>query len=429
MKPISELLMAFFNVLEGYQLIEKITDQLSEQTKRTAFFDYLIASSVDLSTDFLRDFFQSEHGDRDRLKQDYTPDSVCEVIASQVKDAKYVADICAGTGALSLAVLRKNPAAYLHVEELSDRAMPFLLTNLAIRNVSAEVIHCDVLTRQVKAVYLLTASEKYSTIEKTDILPPAREFDYVVMNPPYSLKWSPVAQLFNENFGLPPKNYADFQFVLYGLSLLADHGKLFAVLPHGVLFRSNAEGAIRTKICEARLLDSVIGLPDNLFMNTGIPVCILGLKQGKTDDKTIFIEASKQCKKQGPINIMTSEHLAKVISTLENRAVVDKFSSLISLDELKTNDFNLNIPRYVDTYVPPPEISLSLDEFISEIREIRKQELIAEARLLNGLMQLVGFSPKEVKEIITWKSENSLLMKSLKLSNQEKEKSTQLALF
>ena len=152
MKSISELLMTFFNVTEGYQLIEKISDQLSEQAKRTEFFDYLIANGVDLSTDFLRDFFQSEHGDRNRLKQDYTPDSVCEIIASQVKDAKNVADICAGTGALSIAVLRRNPTAYLHVEELSDRAMPFLLTNLAIRNVSAEVVHCDVLTQRVKAV-------------------------------------------------------------------------------------------------------------------------------------------------------------------------------------------------------------------------------------------------------------------------------------
>ena len=428
MKPISELLMTFFNVLEGYQLIEKITDQLSEQTKRSEFFDYLIASGVDLSTDFLRDFFQSEHGDRDRLKQDYTPDSVCEVIASQVKDAKYVADICAGTGALSLAVLRKNPKAYLHVEELSDRAMPFLLTNLAIRNVSAEVVHCDVLTQQVKAVYLLTASEKYSTIEKTDTLPTARKFDHVVMNPPYSLKWTPAAQSFNEGFGLPPKNYADMQFVLYGLSLLADHGNLFAVLPHGVLFRSNAEGAIRAKVCEARLLDSVIGLPDNLFMNTGIPVCILGLKKNKEDDKTIFIEASKQCKKQGPINIMTSDHLAKVISTLGERTAVDKFSSLISLDELQKNEFNLNIPRYVDTYEPPPEISLSLSEMIPEIRKIRNQELIAEASLLNGLMQVVGFSPKEVKEIIAWKSENSYLRKSLNLKTQEKGKNIQLEL-
>lgn len=427
MKSISELLMTFFNVTEGYQLIEKITDQLSEQTKKTEFFDYLIACGVNLSTDFLRDFFQSEHGDRERLKQDYTPDSVCEIIASQVKDAKNVADICAGTGALSLAILRKSPQVFLHLEELSDRAMPFLLTNLAIRNVSAEVLHCDVLTQQVKAVYLLTASEKYSTIEKTDTLPTARKFDHVVMNPPYSLKWTPAAQYFNAGFGLPPKSYADFQFVLYGLNLLADHGKLFAVLPHGVLFRSNAEGAIRVKICEARLLDSVIGLPDNLFMNTGIPVCILGLKKDKEDDKTIFIEASKQCKKQSPINIMTGDHLAKVISTLKNRAVIDKFSSLISLDELQKNEFNLNIPRYVDTYEPPPQIDLV--EVLSELRDICHQELIAEAEFLAQIMQLTGFSVNEVQEILKWKHENIHCVKLLKLNAPKTGNDTQLALF
>lgn len=427
MKPVSELLLSFFHVSESYQLVDRIVNQLQNQRDVNSFFDYLIENGVDLSTDFLRDFFQSEHGDRDKFKQDYTPDSVCEVVSSQVKGAKNVADICAGTGALSLAILRKSPQVFLHLEELSDRAIPFLLTNLAIRNVTAEVLHCDVLTRQIKTVYLLSAGEKYSTITKTDTLPPARKFDHVIMNPPYSLKWTPVEQPFNVAFGLPPKNYADLQFVLYGLSLLDDSGMLFAVLPHGVLFRSNAEGVVRTKIIEANLLDSVIGLPDNLFMNTGIPVCILGLKKGKDGDKTIFIDASKQCEKQGPINVMAEKHLSHVISTLEKRTAVDKFASIVSFDELKTNDFNLNIPRYVDTYEPPPEIDLA--EVISELRDIHKQEFIAEAQILSGLMQLTGFTANEVKEILQWTHENSLLMKSLKLSEQKKEKSTQLALF
>ncbi len=141
-------------------------------------------------------------------------------------------------------------------------------------------------------------------------------------------------------------------------TLKNDTGRMGVVVPHGVLFRGSSEGKIRQQFIEENLLDTVIGLPEKLFFGTGIPAAILVFKKNKTDDTVLFIDASSDYESGSNQNKLTDENLAKIIETYNNREFVDKYAYVASLDEIKENDFNLNIPRYVDTFEPEAEIDL-----------------------------------------------------------------------
>ena len=188
-------------------------------------------------------------------------------------------------------------------------------------------------------------------------------FDAVVMNPPYSLKW-PADKGFLQDprfspYGvLPPKSKADYAFLLHGFYHLKNTGTMAIVLPHGVLFRGAAEGKIRKKLLENGSIDAVIGLPSNLFYSTSIPTVIVVLKKDKTDRSVMFIDASKGFEKKKNQNELREEDIQKILDTYEKREDVERYAHLAKFDEIKENDFNLNIPRYVDTFVPEPPVDL-----------------------------------------------------------------------
>ncbi len=194
-------------------------------------------------------------------------------------------------------------------------------------------------------------------------------FDVVTANPPFSLdKWghedaaSDIYGRFRR--GVPPKTKGDYAFISHMIETLkpASHGKMGGrmgvVVPHGVLFRASSEGKIRQQLIEENLLDTVIGLPEKLFFGTGIPAAILLFKKNKTDDKVLFIDASREFKSGKNQNQLTPENIQKVINTYKSRETTDKYSYLASFDEIRENDFNLNIPRYVDTFEEEAEIDL-----------------------------------------------------------------------
>ena len=191
------------------------------------------------------------------------------------------------------------------------------------------------------------------------------EFDVVTMNPPYSAKWS-AADGFKQDerfmdYGgkLPPKSKADYAFLLHGFYHLEPTGTMAIVLPHGVLFRGAGEGTIRKILLENGSIYAVIGLPSNMFYNTSIPTCIIVLKKHREGRDVLFIDASKLFVKEKKQNVMTEEHINKVLELYKNRQTVDKVATLASFEDIKANDFNLNIPRYVDTSEPEPEIDLN----------------------------------------------------------------------
>ena len=188
-------------------------------------------------------------------------------------------------------------------------------------------------------------------------------FDAVVMNPPYSLKWSANKGFLQDPrfspYGvLAPKSKADYAFLLHGFYHLKNTGTMAIVLPHGVLFRGAAEGKIRKKLLENGSIDAVIGLPANLFYNTGIPTVILILKKNKESRDVMFIDASKDFEKKKNQNELREEDIQKILETYEKREDVERYAHLAKYDEIEENDFNLNIPRYVDTFVPEPPVDL-----------------------------------------------------------------------
>ncbi|WP_323063237.1 type I restriction-modification system subunit M [Aeromonas jandaei] len=189
-------------------------------------------------------------------------------------------------------------------------------------------------------------------------------FDIVTANPPFSLdKWG-HEEAGNDKFGrfkrgLPPKTKGDYAFILHMIETLKPKsGRMGVVVPHGVLFRGSSEGKIRQQLIDENLLDAVIGLPEKLFYGTGIPAAILIFKKQKVDDNVLFIDASREFKAGKNQNLLSADNIAKIVKTYRNGGNVDKYAYLASLKEIKENDYNLNIPRYVDTFEEEEEIDL-----------------------------------------------------------------------
>jgi type I restriction enzyme M protein len=227
-------------------------------------------------------------------------------------------------------------------------------------------------------------------------------FDMVLMNPPYSAHWSAAKGFksdprFSAYGALPPKSKADFAFLLHGYYHLKNTGVMAIVLPHGVLFRGNAEGKIRKSLLDNGAIDTVIGLPANIFYNTSIPTTILILKKDRTNRDVLFIDASRDFEKGKNQNTLTDENIKKVLSAYLNREDIDKYAHLASFDEIKDNDYNLNIPRYVDTFEPEPEIPL--DQLAKDLVQTNKEIAANEAELTSLFSQLQGQTPEAKDEL------------------------------
>lgn len=211
----------------------------------------------------------------------------------------------------------------------------------------------------------------------------------IISNPPYSLKFDEQEiDCTKFKYGIPNSNYADYLFIQSGLSRLSEDGTAAFILPHGILFRGNREKKIREALIKDNVIDAVIGLPSNLFLSTQIPVFILILKKNKKDDKIFFADASKEFEKGGKQNILTQQNIEKICNAYKQRLDIDKFSRLVSFKEIQENDYNLNIPRYVDTYEPEPlpDMAVTLTELINIERDIKKSyiELFEMSKNLQG---------------------------------------------
>jgi len=208
-----------------------------------------------------------------------------------------------------------------------------------------------------------------------------KHFDIVVANPPFSLeKWGhEIAE--NDRFGrfrrgIPPKTKGDYAFILHMIETLKPKtGRMGVVVPHGVLFRGASEGKIRKKLIEENLLHTVIGLPEKLFYGTGIPAAIMIFKKNKKDNNVLFIDASNEYKDAKNQNSLTLENIQKIIATYHKRESVDKYAFLATHDIIIENDYNLNIPRYVDTFEEEEEIDLMVVRKEREVLKIQLAEL------------------------------------------------------
>jgi type I restriction enzyme M protein len=219
-----------------------------------------------------------------------------------------------------------------------------------VKDTEFEIFHGDTLTNEWDILRELNPAKKPS-------------FDAIVANPPFSYRWELTDAMGDDvrfkNHGLAPKSAADFAFLLHGFHYLKDEGVMAIILPHGVLFRGGAEERIRQKLLKDGHIDTVIGLPANLFYSTGIPVCILVLKKCKKPDDVLFINAAEHFVKGKRQNQLTPEHITKIIETYKFRKEAPRYSRRVEMAEIEKNEFNLNISRYISTATAEEEIDLA----------------------------------------------------------------------
>lgn len=338
----------------------------------------------------------------------YTPHEVSQVLAKLVSynvkesDEQFrVYDPTMGSGSLLLTVQKELPthdkkgSVKFYGQELNTTTYNLARMNLMMHGVNY---------RNMELRRADTLDGDWPFAEKDGVQTPLK-FDAVVANPPYSQKWD-IKSISREkdprfaNFGVAPSSKADYAFVLHGLYHLEKTGTMAIVLPHGVLFRGSSEGKIRKNIIDENLLDAVIGMPANLFYGTSIPTCVLVFKgrEARGDSKDIlFIDASKEFVKEKNQNKLTEENINKIIDTYKNRVDVDKYAHVATREEIIENDYNLNIPRYVDTF--EEEEVTPLPDVMKELNEVR-QEIEKTSKELFGLLdQLEGTTPEAKEEL------------------------------
>lgn len=289
----------------------------------------------------------------------YTPHEVSvlmsEIIANHLKDRDEIKiyDPTSGSGSLLITIGKsvakhindKNRIKY-YAQELKENTYNLTRMNLVMRGILPDniVTRCgDTLDDDWP---YFDDNDKKKTYEALTNL------DAVVSNPPYSQKWDPTDRQSDPRFngyGLAPKTKADYAFLLHDLYHLRPGGIMTIVLPHGVLFRGGEEAVIRKNLIENNNIDAIIGLPANIFFGTGIPTIIMVLKKNRSNDDILIIDASKGFIKEGKNNKLRARDIKKIVDCYENRADIEKFSRKISRDEIRKNDYNLNIPRYVDS--------------------------------------------------------------------------------
>jgi len=313
----------------------------------------------------------------------YTPQPISSILSAivtldgqepatgQRKHMDSVLDFACGSGSLLLNVRHRmgmHGIGKIHGQEKNITTYNLARMNMLLHGVKDsefEIFHGDTLLNE------------WDLLRETN---PARmpKFDAVVANPPFSYRWEPSEALGEDvrfkNYGLAPKSAADFAFLLHGFHFLKPDGVMAIILPHGVLFRGGVEVRIRTKLLKDGHIDTVIGLPANLFFSTGIPVCILVLKKCKKPDDVLFINAAEHFEKGKRQNQLRPEHIDKIIDTYQFRREERRYSRRVGMEEIEQNDFNLNISRYVSTAQAEEEVVLQAvnTELVTLARNIEK---------------------------------------------------------
>lgn len=300
----------------------------------------------------------------------YTPHEVSllmsEIVANHLKDREKIEifDPTSGSGSL-LINIGKSASKYIagsnkvkyYAQELKQNTYNLTRMNLVMRGIEAD----NIVTRNGD-----TLEEDWPYFDENDPIGTYDPLyvDAVVSNPPYSQSWNPTDKETDPRYagyGLAPKGKADYAFLLHDLYHIKPDGIMTIVLPHGVLFRGGEEGEIRKNLIEKNKIDAIIGLPANIFYGTGIPTIIMVLKQKRENTDVLIIDASKGYVKEGKNNKLRASDIKKIVDTVMYRESVDKFSRVVSRDEIRENDYNLNIPRYVDS----SEEAVSWDIFAS----------------------------------------------------------------
>ena len=376
---------------------EKLGKTSAERNKKLCTIIQKIAEGIaDFSTDSdtLGDAYeyligQFAAGSGKKAGEFYTPQQISTILSEIVtldsqepktgKKGKLdkVLDMACGSGSLLLNVRKRMKDSGGSIGKIYGQEKNITTYNLArmnmllhgMKDTEFEIFHGDTLENSWSLLNEMNPSKK-------------TEFDAIVANPPFSLRWEPndtLAEDFRfKSYGLAPKSAADFAFLLHGFHFLAKEGTMAIILPHGVLFRSGAEERIRTKLLKDNHIDTVIGLPSNLFYSTGIPVCILVLKKCKKHDDVLFINAAEHYRSGKRQNTLREgedgepNDIQKIIETFQFRPDhIEKYARRVGMDEIEKNGYNLNISRYVST--SEDEVQIDLKEVNNKLTSINER--------------------------------------------------------
>lgn len=296
-------------------------------------------------------------------------------------------DFACGSGSLLLNV-RKKMGQYgigkIYGQESNITTYNLARMNMLLHGVKDsefEIFHGDTLLNDWEMLREANPAKK-------------KHFDAVVANPPFSYRWELTDALGDDvrfkNYGLAPKSAADFAFLLHGFQYLAKEGTMAIILPHGVLFRGGVEERIRTKLLKDGHIDTVIGLPANLFFSTGIPVCILVLKKCKKPDDVLFINASEHFEKGKRQNRLRQDDIDKIVETYQFRTEEERYSRRVSMDEIESNGYNLNISRYISTATAEEEIDLTAVH--ADLVNL-EERIVTATNKHNEFLQELGLAP------------------------------------
>ena len=391
---------------------EKLGRNYTDRNARLCIILQKIAEGIaqfSTSSDILGDAYeyligQFAAGSGKKAGEFYTPQQISTILSEIVtldsqdpalgkkKKLDKVLDFACGSGSLLLNVRRQMIENDGTIGKIYGQEKNITTYNLArmnmllhgVKDTEFEIHHGDSLLNDWNILNEMNPAKKM-------------EFDAVVANPPFSYRWDPT-EVMSEDFrfksyGLAPKSAADFAFLLHGFHFLGKEATMAIILPHGVLFRGGAEERIRTKLLKDGNIDTVIGLPANLFFSTGIPVCILVLKKCKKFDDVLFINASEHYEKGKRQNRLRDgeddepNDIEKIVNTYKDRTEEDRYSRRVSMEEIDKNGYNLNISRYVSTAIAEEKVDLK--KVHSELVEIEKK--IAAAREKhNGFLRELG---------------------------------------
>jgi type I restriction enzyme M protein len=315
----------------------------------------------------------------------YTPPEVSQLLAELLdpQPGDRICDPACGSGSLLIKCARRAGDNYaLYGQEANGATWALCMMNMFLHDI-------NVTTDNIK--WGDTLRDPHLTQDSRTL----SRFNVVVANPPFSLdKWGEENAKYDPfgrfQRGVPPASKADYAFISHMIETTyiepSQHGRVGVVVPHGVLFRGGAEGRIRQQLIEENLLDAVIGLPANLFFGTGIPAAILVFRRDRADDRVLFVDASKDYKEGSNQNFLREQDTARILDAYRRRETVDGYAALATRAEIAANDYNLNIPRYVDTFEEEQQVDLPAVN--AEIRALRAQLGDIEARMQDYLREL-----------------------------------------
>ena len=356
------------NLLGDFAKIDLRPSNLESNDNLGDAYEYLISN------------FASDAGKK--AGEFYTPSGVSELLAKLVEpeEGDRICDPTCGSGSLLLKAAKEigSKNVSLYGQEVNGSTYALARMNMFLHEMDNARIEWGDTINNPK-------------LTENDLL---MQFDKVVANPPFSLdKWGAEnadADRYSRFYrGVPPKSKGDYAFITHMIETLNEHGRAGVVLPHGVLFRGSSEGKIRKQLIEENVLRAVIGLPANLFFGTGIPASILIFDKNKGDNTDVlFIDASSEFESGKNQNQLSEEHIQKIYDTYKNWKVIEKYSHVASLEEMKENEYNLNIPRYVDTFEEEAPVDIAATQ--AEIKAIKTKMAEVEAQMDKYLAEL-GF--------------------------------------